>query len=52
VAPVDDRRLRHRVAALLDTAPPDVVGRTGYQSRSPWRISCRPDSVIEPESDG
>ena len=22
------------------------------QSRSPWRISCRPDSVIEPDSDG
>jgi hypothetical protein len=22
------------------------------QSRSPWRISCRPASVIEPDSDG
>jgi hypothetical protein len=42
VAPTDGRRLRHRVAELLETA----------QSRSPWRMSCRPDSVIEPDSDG
>lgn len=41
VAPTDARRLRHRVAELLDR-----------QSRSPWRMSCRPDSVIEPDSDG
>ena len=45
VAPTDDRRLRHRVAELLAAA-------RGGQSRSPWRISCRPDSVIEPDSDG
>jgi EspG family len=44
VAPVDDRRLRHRVTELLTCA----VG----QSRSPWRMSCRPDSVIEPDSEG
>lgn len=45
VGPTDARRLRHRVAALLGARPPD-------QSRSSWRISCRPDSVIEPDSDG
>jgi hypothetical protein len=45
VGPTDDRRLRHRVAELLATA-------RHSQSRSPWRISCRPDSVIEPDSDG
>ena len=45
VAPTDARRLRHRVAELL-------AGATGGQSRSPWRMSCRPDSVIEPDSDG
>ena len=45
VAPTDTRRLRHRVAALLGARPPD-------QSRSSWRISCRLDSVIEPDSDG
>ena len=44
VAPTDARRLRRRVADLLGDAPD--------QSRSPWRISCRPDSVIEPDSDG
>lgn len=44
VAPVDARRLRHRVAELLAGTDP--------QSRSPWRISWRPDSVIEPDSDG
>ncbi len=42
VAPTDARRLRHRVAELVEAA----------QSRSPWRMSCRPDSVIEPDSDG
>jgi hypothetical protein len=47
VAPVDTRRLRHRVAELLDAAGPP-----GDQSRSPWRMSCRPDSVIEPDRDG
>ncbi len=46
VAPADARRLRHRVAELLDTT------RTAAQSRSPWRMSCRPDSVIEPDSEG
>jgi hypothetical protein len=47
IAPTDDRRLRQRVADLVDDA------RAGQpQSRSPWRISCRPDSVIEPDSDG
>jgi hypothetical protein len=25
---------------------------TAVQSRSPWRMSCRPASVIEPDSDG
>ena len=39
VAPVDDRRLRHRVVRAA-------------QSRSPCRINCRPASVIDPESDG
>ncbi len=42
VAPTDGRRLRHRVTELIEAA----------QSRSPWRMSCRPDSVIEPDSDG
>ena len=46
VAPTDDRQLRHRVAELLSAAP------ARPQSRSPWRMSCRPDSVIEPDSDG
>lgn len=47
VAPTDARRLRHRVAELLATAAP-----ARPQSRSPWRMSCRPDSVIEPDNDG
>jgi hypothetical protein len=47
VAPTDDRRLRQRVAELVDDATASLS-----QSRSPWRISCRPDSVIEPDSDG
>jgi hypothetical protein len=47
VAPTDDRRLRQRVTELVDDA---TASRS--QSRSPWRISCRPDSVIEPDSDG
>jgi hypothetical protein len=42
VAPTDARRLRHRLAELL----------AGAQSRSPWRMSWRPDSVIEPDSEG
>lgn len=42
VAPVDDRRLRSRIV--------DLLGRG--QSRSPCRISCRPASVIDPDSDG
>ena len=48
LAPTDGRRLRHRVAELLfgDAEP------SPFQSRSPWRMSCRPDSVIEPDSDG
>jgi EspG family len=46
VAPTDGRRLRHRLAELVAAA----CGRS--QSRSPCRISCRPDSVIEPDSDG
>jgi len=45
VAPTDARRLRHRVADLLAAA-------MGCQSRSPCRMSWRPDSVIEPEMDG
>ncbi len=45
VAPTDGRRLRHRVAELLAVC-------SGGQSRSSWRMSCRPDSVIEPDSDG
>ena len=54
VAPTDDRRLRHRVVELLDAARGGArdTGRRGAQSRSPWRMSCRPDSVIEPDSDG
>jgi len=44
IAPTDARHLRHRVSALL-------AGAAG-QSRSPCRMSCRPDSVIEPDSDG
>ena len=47
IAPTDDRRLRQRVAELVDEMR---TGRT--QSRSPWRINCRPDSVIEPDSEG
>ena len=43
VAPVDDRRLRARVAELLEPAA---------QSRSPCRISCLPASVIEPDREG
>jgi hypothetical protein len=42
VAPTDARRLRHRVAELLAEA----------QSRSPCRMSWRPDSVIEPDIEG
>lgn len=42
VAPTDARRLRHRVAELV----------AGGQSRSPCRMSWRPDSVIEPDMDG
>ena len=38
VAPTDARRLRHRVAEA--------------QSRSPCRMSWRPDSVIEPDIEG
>ncbi len=45
VAPTDGRRLRHRVAELLAAC-------SSGQSRSSWRMSCRPDSVIEPDSDG
>jgi hypothetical protein len=47
ITPTDGRRLRHRVGDLLDRAveQPD-------QSRSPWRMSCRPLSVIEPDRDG
>jgi hypothetical protein len=50
ITPTDERRLRHRVSELLSRTveaarPPD-------QSRSPWRMSWRPDSVIEPESEG
>ena len=41
VAPTDARRLRHRVAEPAGVDQDD-------QSRSPWRMSCRPDSVIEP----
>ena len=44
VTPVDVRRLRHRAAELLDG--------DDDQSRSPWRMSCRPDSVIEPDREG
>jgi hypothetical protein len=47
VTPTDERRLRRRVADLLGQA---VQGPD--QSRSPWRMSCRPDSVIEPDNDG
>jgi hypothetical protein len=47
ITPADERRVRHRVGDLLARAveQPD-------QSRSPWRMSCRPLSVIEPDSDG
>lgn len=45
VAPTDARRLRHRVGELL-------AGGPGDQSRSPCRMSWRPDSVIEPDMDG
>jgi hypothetical protein len=48
LAPTDDRRLRNRVADLL-TATAQAVRP---QSRSPWRMSCRPDSVIEPDREG
>lgn len=44
VGPIDARRLRHRAAELL-------VGEVS-QSRSPCRMSCRPDSVIEPDREG
>ncbi len=40
-------------AAVRDQGCPG--GRPGFrshQSRSPWRISCLPASVIEPDSDG
>jgi hypothetical protein len=47
ITPADARRLRQRVGDLLARA----VERPD-QSRSPWRMSCRPVSVIEPDSDG
>lgn len=50
IAPTDERRLRHRVAEWLAGAI-EAASATD-QSRSPWRMSCRPLSVIEPESDG